>query len=196
MVHLILKKHLKVRKIFARWVPHLLTGEQNRQRDKVAKNMLQMFQTCDKKQFANVVTGVENWIYYFEPVRKCSNKIWASKHSRRPIITKRSLSAWKVWYAIVFSGEGVAIKVPMENGNKHHRKALQRHSTGEAKKYYQKRRPVPGFIHIRLLHGNVPALASEIVTAFLKKEKVSVLPHLPYSLDLALCDFFMFPKLK
>ena len=41
-----------------------------------------------------------------------------------------------------FSGEGVAIKVPMENGKKHHRKALQRHSTGEAEKYYQKRRPV------------------------------------------------------
>ena len=43
MVHLILKKHLKVRKIFARWVPHLLTDEQNKQRVKVAKKMLQMF---------------------------------------------------------------------------------------------------------------------------------------------------------
>ena len=134
MVHLILKMHLKVPKIFARWVPHLLTDEQNRQRDNLAKNMLQMFQTCDKKQFANVVTGDENWIYYFEPVRKFSNNILASKHSRRPIIAKRSLSARKVWNAIFFSGEGVAIKVPMENGNKHHRKALQRHSTGEAEK--------------------------------------------------------------
>ena len=28
-VHLILQKHLKVRKNVARWVPHLLTGEQN-----------------------------------------------------------------------------------------------------------------------------------------------------------------------
>ena len=110
----------------------LLTDEQKRQRDKVSKNMIQMFQTCDKRQFANVVTGDENWIYYFEPVRKFCNKIWASKHNRRPIIAKRSLSARKVWYAIFFSGEGVAIKVPMENGNKHHRKALQRHSTGEA----------------------------------------------------------------
>ena len=128
MVHLILKKHLKVRKIFARWVPHLLTDEQNRQGDKVAKNMLQMFQTCDKKQFANVVTGDENWIYYFEPVRKFSNKIWASKHSRRPIIAKRFLSARNVLYAIFFSGEGLAIKVPMENGSKHHRKALHRYS--------------------------------------------------------------------
>ena len=31
-VQLILKKHMKVRTIFARWVPHLLTDEQNRQR--------------------------------------------------------------------------------------------------------------------------------------------------------------------
>ena len=117
-VHLILKKHLKVRKIFARWVPHLLTDEQKRQRVKVAKKMLQIFLTCDQKQYANVVTGDENWVYYFEPVRKFSNKIWTSKHSRRPIIAKRSLSARKIWYAIFFSGEGVAIKVPMENGKK------------------------------------------------------------------------------
>ena len=57
-------------------------------------------------------------------------------------------------------------------------------------------RPVTGFKHIRLLHDNVPALAYEIVLAFWKKEKVTVLPHLPYSLDLALCDFFMLSKLK
>ena len=97
-------------------MPHLLTDEQNRQRVKVAKKMLQMFQTCDKKQFSNVVTCNENWVYYFEPVRKFNNKIWVSKHSRRPIIVKRFLSAGKLKYAIFFSGEGVAIKLPMENG--------------------------------------------------------------------------------
>ena len=59
-VHLVLKKHLKFRNIFARWVPHQLTDEQNRQRVKVAKKLLQMFQTYDKKQLANVVTGDEN----------------------------------------------------------------------------------------------------------------------------------------
>ena len=59
----------------------------------------------------------------------------------------------------------------MEMAKKNHRKALQRHSTGEAEKYYQKRRPVTGFKHIRLLHGNVPALASAIVTAFFEERK-------------------------
>ena len=115
-VQLVLKKNLKVRKIFARWVPHLLTDEQNRQRVKVVKKLLQMFQTCDNKQFANVVTGDENWVYYFETIRRVSNKIWATKHNKRPIIAKRSLSAKKVWYVIFFSGEGVAIKVPVEKG--------------------------------------------------------------------------------
>ena len=113
-VHLILKKHLKVRKISARWVPHLLTDEQKRQRVKVAKKLLQMFPKYDKKQFANVVTGDETWVHYFEPVRKVSNKIWATKHSKRPIIAKRSLSTKKILYAIFFSGEGVTIKVPVK----------------------------------------------------------------------------------
>ena len=191
-VHLFLKKHLKVRNIFARWVPHLLTDEQNRQWVKVAKKLLQ---TYDKKQFANVVTGYENRVYYFEPVRKFSNKIWATKHSRRPIIVKWSLSARKVWYAIFFSGEGVAIKVPVEKG-KNITKKYYKDIVLEKPKKYQKQCPVTGFKHIHLLHGNGPAHASEIVTMSLKKEKVTVLPHFPYSLDLAPCDFFKFPKLK
>ena len=75
------------------------------------------------------------------------------------------------------------------------------------KKYYQKRRPATGFKHVRRLHDNAPAHTSAIVTAFLKKEKLTVLPpalRLPpptpppqrYSPDLAPCDFFLFPKLK
>ena len=143
MVHLILKKRLKVRKISARWAPHLLTDEQKRQRVKVAKKLLQMFTKYDKKQFANVVTG-ETWVHYFEPVRKVSNKIWATKHSKRPIIAKRSLSIKKVLYAIFFSGE-VAIKVPVKKGKSITGKYYKDVVLKKLKKYYQKRRPATGF---------------------------------------------------
>ena len=191
-VHLI----LKVRQISARWVPHLLTDEQKRQRVKVAKKLLQMFPKYDKKQFANVVTGDETWVHYFEPVRKVSNKIWATKHSKRPIIAKRSLSTKKVLYAIFFSGEGVAIKVPVKKGKsitgKHYKDVVLK----KLNKYYRKRRPATSFKHVRLLHDNAPAHTSAIVTVFLKKEKVTVLLHPAYSPDLASCDFFLFPKLK
>ena len=80
-------------KYFTRCVPHLLTDEQNRQRVKVAKKLIQMFQTCDKKLFANVITGNETCVYYFEYVRKVSGKIRANKHSKRLIVFKRFLSA-------------------------------------------------------------------------------------------------------
>ena len=143
-VHLILKKNLKVRKISARWV-HLLTDEQKRQRVKVAKKLLQMLPKYDKKQFANVVTGDETWVHYFEPVRKVSNKIGATKHSKRPIIAKRSLSTKKVLYAIFFSGEGVAIKVPVKKGQKHLGKVLQRRSTEETEKVLSETTPCHWF---------------------------------------------------
>ena len=152
-VHLILKKHLKVRKISARWVLHLLTDEQKRQRVKVAKKLLQMFPKYDKKQFANVVT----WVHYFEPVRKVSNKIWATKHSKRPLIAKRSLSTKKVLYAIFFSGEGVAIKVPVKKGKSITGKYYKDVVLKKLKKYYQKRRPATGCKPVRLLHDNAPA---------------------------------------
>ena len=194
-VHLILKKHLKVRKISARWVPHLLTDEQKRQLVKVAKKLLQMFPKCDKKQFANVVTGVETWVHYFEPVRKVSNKIWAIKHNKRPIIAKRSLSTKKILYAIFFSGEGVAIKVPVKKGKSITGKYYKDVVLKKLKKYYQKRRPAT-YKYVRLLNDSAPAHTSAIVTAFLKKEKVTVLPLPPYSPDLGPCDFFLFPKLK
>ena len=47
-VHLILKKHLKVRKISARWVPHLLTDEQRGNGLKWPKSCFKCFQNMTK----------------------------------------------------------------------------------------------------------------------------------------------------
>ena len=47
-VHLILKKHLKVKKISARWVPHLLTDEQKRHGLKWPKSCFKCFQNMTK----------------------------------------------------------------------------------------------------------------------------------------------------
>ena len=128
-------------------MPHLLTDEQNRQRVKVAKKLLRMFQTYGKKQIANVVAGDENRVYYFEPVRKVTNKILASKHSIPPIVVKRSLSARKVWYPIFFAGERVEIKVLLEKGKNIIRKYYKDIVLEKLKKC-QKRRPITGFKHV------------------------------------------------
>ena len=114
--HYILKNTLNVRKISARWVPHLLSDGQNKHRVKIAKQLLNIFPKYDEKNFANIVTGDETCVHYFEPVRKVSNKIWATKNSKRPVIAKHMLSTKKILYAIFFSSECVAIQVPVKKG--------------------------------------------------------------------------------
>ena len=44
-------------------------------------------------------------------------------------------------------------------------------------------------------HDNAPAHRSFKVSQFLAKNNMTVIPHPPYSPDLAPCDFFFFPKL-
>jgi len=45
-------------------------------------------------------------------------------------------------------------------------------------------------------HDNAPAHRSFKVSQFLAKNSMTVVPHPPYSPDLAPCDFSLFPKLK
>ena len=45
-------------------------------------------------------------------------------------------------------------------------------------------------------HDNAPAHASLLIRSYLAKHQTSVVPHPPYSPDLAPADFFVFPKLK
>ena len=52
-VHFILKRILKVRKISARWIPHILTDDQKRVRVQTAKQLLKMFPKFNQREFAN-----------------------------------------------------------------------------------------------------------------------------------------------
>jgi len=47
-----------------------------------------------------------------------------------------------------------------------------------------------------LHHDNASAHASLLIRSYLAKHQTSVVPHPPYSPDLAPADFFLFPKLK
>jgi len=47
-----------------------------------------------------------------------------------------------------------------------------------------------------LHHNNAPAHNVLSVKRYLAKNNIPVMEHLPYFPDLALCDFFLFPKIK
>ena len=47
-----------------------------------------------------------------------------------------------------------------------------------------------------LHHHNAPAHTVHSIREFLAKKNIPILPHPPYSTELAPCDFYLFPKLK
>jgi histone-lysine N-methyltransferase SETMAR len=47
-----------------------------------------------------------------------------------------------------------------------------------------------------LHHDNAPSHTSVLTQQFLSKQKTSVIPHPPYSNNLAPCDLLLFPKMK
>ena len=152
-----------------------------------------------QKQFANFVIGDETWVYYFEPIRTVSNEIWATTHSKRPIVVKRSLSAKKVLYVIFFSGKGVATKVLVKI---HHRKVLQRRSTEENWKSIIRNDTLPLVSNMSIFYMIYPF--SYICNSYgvFEERKSNCLashpppppPRIPQTLPP--CDFFVSPRLE
>ena len=62
-VQTILKKHLDLRKVFAWWVPHLLTEEQKTQHLKCAQELLKTYKGCNSRVISNLLTGDETWVH-------------------------------------------------------------------------------------------------------------------------------------
>ena len=55
----ILRERLGLRKICARWVPHLLTDEQKQSRVRLASQVIEKYDKCDPCRLEEIVTGDE-----------------------------------------------------------------------------------------------------------------------------------------
>ena len=73
--HTILRRDLKIERISARWIPHLVTKEQKLARVRIAKQLLKQFPKFNNRSFTNIISGDETWIQFYEPKRKIQNKI-------------------------------------------------------------------------------------------------------------------------
>ena len=60
----------------------------------------------------------------------------------------------------------------------------------------EQKRPTTGVKDVLLHHDNASPHKAKIVKDYLEEQELQVLPHPPYSPDLAPCDFWLFPTLK
>ena len=191
----ILKECLKLRKVCARWVPHLLTDNQKRNRMKSASDLIDLYGDCDQRRLNEIVTGDETWIYFFEPETRQHNKTWIGGDGQRPQIARRNRSVLRVMYALFFDAKGPVAQVAVHEGTS---------VTGlfcgnvlsRVVEHYKTVRPATGTRGIKLLHDNAPSHKSGLLTDYLQENGIAVLPHPPYSPDLDPCDFWLNSVIK
>jgi len=142
----------------------------------------------DPTLLLNVIIGDESIVYAYDPETKLQSSQWKSPGSSRPKKAHMQKSKLKKILICFFDQEGIV-----------HREFVPPGMTVNSDFYCDVRRKRPQkwqnqnlIIH----HDNAPAHRSFKVLQFLAKNKMTVIPHPPYSPDLALCDFFLFPKLK
>ena len=83
---------------------------------RIAKQLLKQLPKYNNRSFANIITGDETWVHFYEPKRKIQNKIWATKGGKRPCIAKCTMTIKKVMYVIVFTNQGPAIQIAVPKG--------------------------------------------------------------------------------
>ena len=90
-VHTIIHEQLKMRKICVKFVPRVLSEEQNERRQNDSREMVE-FIDPDPEVLEALVTCDESWIYCYDPENKRQSFQWKHASSLRPKKAKQSKS--------------------------------------------------------------------------------------------------------
>lgn len=191
----ILHEHLNMKKLSARWVPRLLTIDHKRERMNTSKHCLELFQHNPQEFLRRFITVDETWIHHYTPETKVQSKQWVEAGSSAPKKAKTTPSAGKIMATVFWDAHGIIFIDYLEKG-----KTI----TGE---YYasllvklndviKEKRPHLVKKKVLFHHDNAPAHSSTVAQAKLHELRYELLPHPPYSPDLAPSDFFLFPNMK
>ena len=160
-VFMILKQRLGLRKICARWVPHLLSQAEKDRRVNITSELLQIYDGCDDKRLCEIVTGDETWISLFEPEGKENNKVWIGENGAKPQIARRSRSVKRVLYALFFDARGIVATIPVPEHKTVTGIYYAEQVLPVVVNLYMATRPRTGMRSLKLLHDNAPAHSAQ-----------------------------------
>ncbi len=203
-VHRILKGQLKLSKISLKLIPRMLTDEQQAFRKRLCEENLELLRT-DDSLFSRVVTGDETWVCIHEVQTKQMSSEWIPKGqpAMRPMKPRCDRFARKQMLTVFYDERGPVLIDFLPPGESvtadQYLEVLQR-----LKERIRRKRPElwakdptaadPQQRKFIIHHDNAtPHTASNTLAFFLN---IPMLPHPPYSPDIAPCDFFLFPRMK
>ncbi|XP_026809131.1 protein GVQW3-like [Rhopalosiphum maidis] len=82
-VQTILTTDLDMRRVAAKFVPKLLSGEQKENRKQIATDLLECSES-DDFFLKSIITGDETWVYDYDPETKVQSSQWKTLDSPRP----------------------------------------------------------------------------------------------------------------
>jgi hypothetical protein len=145
-----------------------------------------------------IITGGESWIYGYDPETRQQSSQWKSPQSPRAENVRQVRSSTKSTLIVFIDVKGIIQRefVPPNtavNSDFYEYCDVLRC----LRENVRQKRPELWRNHNWVLHyDNAPAHTSLKRTDFVTNNNMVIIPHPPYSSDLAHCDFALFPKLK
>ncbi len=105
-VHRIVHKDLRLSKLSCKFIPKLLTAEQQNFRLRLCQENLALLNR-DNTLMEKVITMDESWFHKFEPETKQTSSQWLPRGSKRPTKVLRSKTTTKTMCILFFDSVGV-----------------------------------------------------------------------------------------
>ncbi|QQP31674.1 Putative mariner transposase [Caligus rogercresseyi] len=183
----ILKDHLAMKKLSARWVPRLLTIDHKRNRVTTSMECLALFNRNKDEFFRRFVTVDETWIHYNTPETKQQSKQWVLKGESAPKKANVGLSANKVMATVFWNARGVIHIDYLQKGRtmngEYYTSLLDRFNDD-----LKKKRPHLAKKKVLFHQDNARVNTCVVSMAKFYELRFELLPHPP--------DYFLFPNLK
>lgn len=182
----ILHKLGKVCKL-GRWVPHELSERDMERR--VQSCLVLLSRRRNFRWLSDIVTGDETWILYLNRSRK---RQWINAEEQPSNVPKADLHPRKIMMSIWWDVEGIIYYELLDDNTvtaELYCNQLDRLSRAIAEKRPQKHK-------ILFLHDNAKVHTAKKTSEKLLQLGWEVLPHPPYSPDIAPSDYYLFKILK
>jgi len=194
-VGLITREYLGMRKLCAKWVPRELTVDQKQQRVDDSEQCLKLFNRQKSEFLRRYVTMDETWLHYFTPESNRQSAEWTARDEPTPKRGKTQQSAGKVMASVFWDAHGIIFIDYLKRGktinSDYYIALLER-----LKEEILEKRPHLQKKKVLFHQDNAPCHKSMKTMAKLNEMGFELLPHPPYSPDLAPSDFFLFSDLK
>ena len=196
----VLKKDLNLKKLSAKFIPHLLTDQNKEMRRDLCTQNLDNLRMIPR-YLDRIVTSDETWISLYNQETKFESCQWTEKGGQRPQKIVKSNSVRKTMMTLFHDAYGVLLVEFLPRGETIN---TDYYCTILSCLKERIRRKRPGLWerdqegnHVFWLHqDNATPHTLNITIAFFGENGINLVPHPPYSPDLALCDFAIFPYLK